>query len=155
MKRLSVVATVLLMAASGLPGQTRYLSNLKQLTNGGQNAEAYWAPDGKRLVFQSTRDKIACDQIFVMNADGSGQQLGIDRSAALGQFVVHGQAQRGRKAKGKDVGEQNDRAPQRGGVGDDEDPVGCVYSYSAEVAAQEIHNDVLVDTDRIQTVRAG
>lgn len=53
----------------------KHLMNLKQLTNGGQNAEAYWAPDGKRIVFQSTRDKLQCDQIFVMNADGSEQRM--------------------------------------------------------------------------------
>jgi Tol biopolymer transport system component len=48
-----------------------HLSNFKQLTFGGQNAEAYWAPDGKRLIFQSTRDGHGCDQIYIMNADGS------------------------------------------------------------------------------------
>ena len=52
-----------------------HLANLKQLTSGGQNAEAYWAPDGKRIVFQTTRDPYQCDQIFVMNADGSDQHL--------------------------------------------------------------------------------
>lgn len=46
------------------------LKNPLQLTSGGQNAEAYWSPDGKRLVFQSTRDGAACDQIYVMDADG-------------------------------------------------------------------------------------
>ena len=50
-------------------------SNLKQFTFGGQNAEAYWSPDGKRLIFQSTRDGRACDQQYIMNADGSNVHL--------------------------------------------------------------------------------
>ncbi len=54
----------------------QHLANLNQLTNGGQNAEAYWAPDGKRLIFQSTRDGHECDQIYVMNAaDGSDVKM--------------------------------------------------------------------------------
>ena len=62
--------------SSGLFAQIApHLDNIKQLTFGGQNAEAYWAPDGKRLIFQSTRDKLQCDQIFVMNADGSDQHM--------------------------------------------------------------------------------
>jgi Tol biopolymer transport system component len=52
-----------------------HLENAKQLTFGGQNAEAYWAPDGKRLIFQSTRDNLACDQEFIMNADGSNLHM--------------------------------------------------------------------------------
>jgi Tol biopolymer transport system component len=51
------------------------LANIKQLTNGGENAEAYWSPDGKRLIFQSTRGDLKCDQIFIMNADGSDQHM--------------------------------------------------------------------------------
>lgn len=57
-------------ACAVAPAQ-EHLANIKQLTFGGQNAEAYWAPDGKRLIFQSTRDGGNCDQIYVMNADGS------------------------------------------------------------------------------------
>ena len=57
-------------------GQTpKHLDNLKQLTHGGQNAEAYWSPDGKRLIFQATRDTSECDQQYIMNADGSGMKL--------------------------------------------------------------------------------
>lgn len=51
-----------------------HLRNVKQLTFGGNNAEAYWSFDNKQLVFQSDWNKIntqGCDQIFVMNADGS------------------------------------------------------------------------------------
>jgi len=53
----------------------KHLRHVKQLTFGGQNAEAYFSFDGKRLSFQSTRDPYKCDQIFVMNADGSDQHL--------------------------------------------------------------------------------
>jgi TolB protein len=52
-----------------------HLRNVKQLTFGGTNAEAYFSYDGKRLVFQSTREPYKCDQIFVMNTDGSDVRL--------------------------------------------------------------------------------
>jgi TolB protein len=52
-----------------------HLVNIRQLTHGGQNAEAYWSPDGKRLIFQSTRPPYDCDQMFIMNADGSHVHL--------------------------------------------------------------------------------
>jgi len=54
-----------------LPGE-RHLRNVRQLTFGGENAEAYFAFDGKELVFQSTRGGRACDQEYVMRPDGSG-----------------------------------------------------------------------------------
>src|SRR6266566_2154096 len=50
----------------------RHLANVRQLTFGGQNAEAYFSRDGRRLTFQSTRDGRTCDQQYVMNVDGSG-----------------------------------------------------------------------------------
>lgn len=68
---------VVLLALTGctaVPAIPR-LDGLRQLTHGGENAEAYWAPDGKRLIFQSTRDGHDCDQEYVMNADGSDQHL--------------------------------------------------------------------------------
>jgi TolB protein len=61
-------------AAAAL-AQTPHLSNIRQLTHGGQNAEAYWSPDGKQLIFQSTRQPYQCDQIYIMNADGTDQHL--------------------------------------------------------------------------------
>jgi Tol biopolymer transport system component len=53
----------------------KHLRNIKQLTFGGQNAEAYFSADGKKLIFQSTRDNLECDQIFTMNIDGSDQKM--------------------------------------------------------------------------------
>jgi Tol biopolymer transport system component len=57
------------------PGEERHLSNLRQLTFGGENAEAYWSNDGTRIVFQSTRPPYAADQIFTMAPDGSDVRL--------------------------------------------------------------------------------
>ncbi len=56
--------------ALALP-QEKHLRNMKQLTFGGENAEAYFSSDGKKLIFQSTRDGHECDQIYTMNIDGS------------------------------------------------------------------------------------
>lgn len=53
----------------------KHLKNIKQLTFSGQNAEAYFSSDGKKLIFQSTRDALGCDQIFTMNIDGSDVKM--------------------------------------------------------------------------------
>ena len=63
----------LLIACSAVAAP--HLENIRQLTDGGSNAEAYWSPDGKRLIFQSTRPPYDCDQIFIMNADGSNPHV--------------------------------------------------------------------------------
>lgn len=51
--------------------QETHLRNVRQLSFGGQNAEAYFSADGTKLIFQSTRADLQCDQIFIMNTDGS------------------------------------------------------------------------------------
>src|SRR5690242_19481964 len=61
-------------AAAASPVAEPHLANIRRLTHGGENAEAYFSTDGKRLIFQSTRDGRSCDQEYVMNADGSSQQ---------------------------------------------------------------------------------
>ena len=50
-----------------LPGENHF-RHVRQLTFGGDNAEAYWSFDSKYLTFQATYDKwgTACDQIFYM-----------------------------------------------------------------------------------------
>ena len=53
----------------------KHLRNIRQLTFGGTNAEAYFSFDGQQLIFQSTRPPYSCDQMFTMNIDGSSQRL--------------------------------------------------------------------------------
>lgn len=54
--------------------QEKHFKNMKMLTNGGENAEAYFSFDGSKIIFQSTGE-YECDQIFIMNTDGSGKHL--------------------------------------------------------------------------------
>jgi TolB protein len=53
----------------------KHFKNVKMLTSDGENAEAYYSFDGKKLVYQSTVDSMKCDQIFTMNVDGSDKKL--------------------------------------------------------------------------------
>ena len=62
-----------LVPIQGDPGET-HLANIRQVTFGGENAEAYFSHDGQWLTFQSTRDGNACDQQYVMRVDGTGLQ---------------------------------------------------------------------------------
>lgn len=54
--------------------QEKHFKNMQMLTNGGENAEAYFSFDGSKIIFQSTGE-YECDQIFIMNTDGSGKHL--------------------------------------------------------------------------------
>jgi Tol biopolymer transport system component len=56
------------------PGE-QFFSEVRQLTFGGQNAEAYFSSDGRQLIFQRTGSESECDQQFTMNIDGSNLQL--------------------------------------------------------------------------------
>ncbi|MBJ2174774.1 PD40 domain-containing protein [Aureibaculum sp. A20] len=51
--------------------EEKHFKSLRQVTFGGDNAEAYWSFDDKQLVFQSNYKKwgVECDQMFLMDAD--------------------------------------------------------------------------------------
>ena len=66
--------TPLSQSLNPVPGE-KHLTNIRQLTFGGENAEAYFSADGKRLIFQSTRQGHECDQIYTMNIDGSDVKM--------------------------------------------------------------------------------
>lgn len=56
------------------PGE-KHFRHLWQLTNGGENAEAYFSFDGEALVFQATPRGGECDQIYTMSAEGGPPTL--------------------------------------------------------------------------------
>lgn len=46
--------------------QEKHLRNVRQLTFGGQNAEAYFSADDKQLIFQHQGSDVPCDQIYTI-----------------------------------------------------------------------------------------
>ncbi len=62
-------------SADSLQSPEVHLSNIRQLTFEGENAEAYFSFDGTRLIFQSTPRSGGCDQIYTMSLDGSDVQM--------------------------------------------------------------------------------
>src|SRR5689334_837971 len=70
---LSLISAILLSASVVAQSTIQYpeekhLSKVRQLTFGGDNAEAYWSFDSKMVSFQSNNKKwgLGCDQIFYM-----------------------------------------------------------------------------------------
>jgi TolB protein len=53
----------------------KHLKNIRMLTNHGENAEAYFSFDGKKLSFQATFDTLQCDQIFMMDIEGTNRKM--------------------------------------------------------------------------------
>ncbi len=45
----------------------KHLKDVRQLTFGGENAEAYFSPDGKKLIYQRTEERGGCDQQYVVD----------------------------------------------------------------------------------------
>jgi TolB protein len=62
-------------AAAALPRliepdpQETHLGELRMLTDGGENAEAYFSFAGDKLIFQATREPYPCDRIFTMDLE--------------------------------------------------------------------------------------
>jgi Tol biopolymer transport system component len=97
-----LLAVALVMSGVSFHGQNQvvqphaketHLRNIRQLTFGGENAEAYFSFDGKQIILQSTRPPYKCDQIFTMNIDGSSVKMvstGKGRTTC-GYFLPDGQ----------------------------------------------------------------
>lgn len=77
-------ALILASAAAAIPQNSvlvgdnpkeTHLRNVRQLTFGGQNAEAYWNYDGSKIVYQTRQPEYPDEQIFTMNPDGSEKKM--------------------------------------------------------------------------------
>ena len=66
--RLKIITIALLSFSAFCFGQEKNLKNLTKLTYGGDNAEAYFSPDSKKLTMQVTNPAIGaeCDQIYML-----------------------------------------------------------------------------------------
>jgi TolB protein len=70
-----------------MPGEV-HLESVRQLTFGGENAEAYWSFDDRFLIFQSTREGTGCDQIFTFEvATGEVTQLTTEGRTTCAYFL--------------------------------------------------------------------
>ena len=51
--------------------EEKHFKSIRQVTFGGDNAEAYWSFNDEMLIFQSNNSNwnVGCDQMFLMNAD--------------------------------------------------------------------------------------
>jgi TolB protein len=67
---LLILLPALLQALPADSGEV-HLRNIRQLTFGGQNAEAYFSGSGQQLIFQRQESDSGCDQQFVINVDGT------------------------------------------------------------------------------------
>jgi Tol biopolymer transport system component len=74
---LPVLAVAALLAQSpsplALPEETR-LGNIRQLTFGGENAEAYFSADDRWLILQASGQGVPCDQIYILPVEGERQE---------------------------------------------------------------------------------
>jgi TolB protein len=76
---LSIVITALSFKSADEPISEKHFKNIKQLTFGGDNAEAYFSFNNKMLTFQKTNpsEEIMCDQIYTMDITDNNKEFKI------------------------------------------------------------------------------
>ena len=68
-----------------LPQEQKHLKNARQLTFGGQNAEAYFSADDKQLIFQHQGGDVPCDQIYSILVDQPGGKPPVPKLLSTGK----------------------------------------------------------------------
>ena len=72
------LAPTLARAGGDSEKEQRFLKNIRQLTTGKEGergGEPYFSPDGKQVIFQSTRHGTSYDQIYVVSVEGGEPRL--------------------------------------------------------------------------------
>jgi Tol biopolymer transport system component len=85
MKKITLLVLIMLVLAGcarkrpetkpGAPFIDRHMTNVTRLTFEGDNGEAYFSWDSRKLIFQSNRGGHACDKIWIMNIDGTEKKM--------------------------------------------------------------------------------
>ena len=67
-----------------------HFKNLRQLTFSGENAEAYFSADGKKLIFQAHDGDSLCDQIYIMDiSSGSAEMVSTGNGVTTCSFFQY------------------------------------------------------------------
>lgn len=63
-----------------------HFASVRQLTWGGDNAEAYWSSDSRAITFQATNERwdAPCDQIFYAMVDSTDMKEGVPQRISTG-----------------------------------------------------------------------
>src|SRR5579859_5136192 len=67
-----------------LPSE-RHLRNVRQLTFGGTNAEAYFSADDKYLIFMHQGEGVPCDQMYTMPVDTADGTPAVPKLVSTGK----------------------------------------------------------------------
>lgn len=65
-----------------------HFANVKQLTFGGDNAEAYWSAAGDQLILQARDANQQCDRIFRMSLDGKKTPVSSGKGATTCSYFL-------------------------------------------------------------------
>ena len=71
--------------ALATPEEAKHLRNVRQLTFGGQNAEAYFSADDQQLIFQHQGNGVPCDQIYTIPVDTPDSQPATPKLVSTGR----------------------------------------------------------------------
>jgi len=68
-----------------LPAEQKHLKNVRQLTFGGQNAEAYFSANDRQLIFQHQGAGVPCDQIYTIPVNTPDGKPAVPRLVSNGR----------------------------------------------------------------------